>query len=99
MTDLLQRAKNLQAAAREVREEVEQIVREAGARDIHFWFTVQCPSCTELFEVNHLEHEVLTTGTFLGQCDGCGLPVSMRLYTHSLDELERLKRRRKGGQT
>ena len=46
---------------------------------IHFGFTVECPHCSKLFEVNHLTIEVLFTGTVLGICPSCGLQISAHL--------------------
>jgi hypothetical protein len=54
---------------------------------IRFDFMVECPGCGRLFEVSHLEHEVLFTGTKLGQCPKCKSLIELLLVTHTTDEL------------
>ena len=49
--------------------------------EIHFGFTFECPRCGILIEKNHLEFEVLFTGTKLGKCPQCQSMITLHLTT------------------
>lgn len=59
---------------------------QESPRLIQWSFTVECPRCSKLFEVPHLALEVLATGAELGECAGCGCPITVSLHSHSTDE-------------
>lgn len=70
----------------------QQKSREAAEIRIHetskfnFMFTVECPHCSQLFEVSHFAIEVLFNETKLGICSGCGLLITTHLTSRTVDE-------------
>ena len=62
---------------------VGELIRSKAPKTINFGFTIECPNCSALVECNHLEHEVLFTGTEFGECPKCHCLLKMDLYSMS----------------